>query len=83
MTNFLSFGNVVRCRQISECQNFLEGSQEQRDFIISNKIFCKFEIYKKWVVEYLVLFLSYSFLKKNNSNSFEKKYLSSVISKQR
>ena len=83
MTNFLSFGNVVRCRQISEYQNFLEGSQEQRDFIISNKIFCKFEIYKKWVVEDRVLFLSYSFLKKDNSNSFEKKYLSSLISKQR
>ena len=58
MTNFLSFGNVVRCRQIIEYQNFPEGSQEQRDFIISNKIFCKFEIYKKWVVEDRVLFLS-------------------------
>ena len=65
MTNFPSFENVARCRQISEyLQNFLEGSQEQRDFIISNKIFCKFEIYKKWVVEDRVLFPSYSFLKK-------------------
>ena len=60
MTNFLSSENVVRCRQISEyLQNFLEGSQKQRNFIISNKIFCKFEIYKEWVVKDQVLFLSY------------------------